>query len=119
VLRALAGVAVAGVATQAAVVECFLVPLHVGRWPLPISVLAAVLGNVLFARVIAQLTGRPVTAALPPALWLVVVLVLAAPRAEGDLVVPGNLTGLAFLFLGATAGAFGAASAIMPGRRRA
>jgi len=117
VLRVLAGVAVAGVAVQAAVVECFLVPLHVGRWPVPVSVPAAVVGNILLARLIARLTGRRTTAVLPPALWLVVVLVLAAPRAEGDLVVPGNLTGLAFLFFGATAGALGAASAVMPGGR--
>jgi len=117
VLRVLAGVAVAGVAVQAAVVECFLVPLHVGRWPVPVSVPAAVVGNILLARLIARLTGRRTTAVLPPVLWLVVVLVLAAPRAEGDLVVPGNLTGLAFLFFGATAGALGAASAVMPGGR--
>jgi hypothetical protein len=111
-------VAVGWLAVQAAVVECFLVPLHIGRWPLPVSVLAAVVGNVLLARLMARLTGRRTTAALPPVLWLVVVLVLAAPRSEGDLVLPGTLTGLAFLFLGATAGAFGAAAAIMPSRRR-
>jgi hypothetical protein len=116
-LRVLAGVAVAGVAVQAAVVECFLVPLHVGRWPVPVSVPAAVVGNVLLARLMARLTGRRNTAVLPPVLWLGVVLVLAAPRAEGDLVVPGSPTGLAFLFFGAIAGALGAASALMPGGR--
>jgi hypothetical protein len=114
----LAGVVLAGFAVQAAVVECFLVPLHAGRWAVPVSVPAAMLGNVLLARAIARFTARRATALLPPVLWLVVVLVLAAPRPEGDLVVPGSLTGLAFLFLGATAGALGAASTIAPGRRR-
>jgi hypothetical protein len=118
VLRVLAGVVLAAASVQAAAVECFLVPLHIGRWPLPVSVLAAVVGNVVFARGIARLTGSRRTALLPPVLWLAVVLVMAAPRAEGDLIVPGTLTGLAFLFGGATAGAFGAASAIMPGRNR-
>jgi len=115
-VRVVAGLLLAGIAVEAAVVECFLVPLHVGRWPLPVSVLAAVVGNVWLPRSIARLTGARRTALLPPVLWLVVVLVLAAPRPEGDLVVPGNLTGLAFLFLGAIAGAVGAASTIMAGR---
>ena len=115
--RVVAGVLLAAVSVQAAVVECFFVPLHAGRWPVPVSVLAAVVGNVLLARGMARLTGRRLAALLPPVLWLVVVLVLAAPRPEGDVVVPGNLTGLAFLFLGATAGALGAAWTITPGRR--
>jgi hypothetical protein len=113
----LAAVVLVAAAVQAAVVESFLVPLHAGRWPVPVAVLAAVAGNVVLARSIVRLTGYRRLAALPPVLWLAVVVVLAAPRPEGDLVVPGTLTGLAFLFGGATAGAFGAATAIMPGRR--
>ena len=115
--RVVGGVVFAGFAAQAAVVECFLVPLHAGRWPVPVAVPAAMLGNVLLARAMAWITGRRATALLPPVLWLVVVLVLAAPRPERDVVVPGTLTGQAFLFLGAIAGAFGAASTIAPGRR--
>ncbi len=45
-------------------------------------------------------------------LWLLVIIVLSVPRAEGDLVVPGSLTGLVFLFAGAVAGAYGVASEI-------
>ena len=118
VLRVLAGAVLAAVSVQAAAVESFLVPLHVGRWPLPVSVLAAIVGNVVLARSIVRFTGERRVALLPPVLWLVVVLVLSAPRPEGDLVVPGTLVGLAFLFGGAAAGAFGAASTVVPGRRR-
>jgi hypothetical protein len=116
VVRLGAGVVLALAAVGAAVVECFYIPLHVGRWPMPVSVLAAVVGNVVLARAIAVLTGNRHLSLVPPALWLIVVLVLAAPRPEGDLIVPGDLTGLAFLFLGSLAGAFGAASVIMPRR---
>jgi Family of unknown function (DUF6113) len=118
VLRVLAAVVLAAASVQVAVVESFLVPLHVGRWPLPVSVLAAVVGNVALARSIVRFTGYRRLAPLPPVLWLAVVLVLSAPRPEGDLVVPGTLTGLAFLFGGAAAGAFGAASTIGPSQRR-
>lgn len=102
-----------------AVVECFLVPLRAGRWPVPLCVLAAVVGNVALCRFAVLVTGRRASALLPPLVWLVVVLVFAAPRPEGDLVVPGSWVGIAFLFGGAIAGAYGAASSMLPPRRRA
>jgi hypothetical protein len=107
-------VLVALVAVEAAVLECFLVPLRIGRVPVPLAAAAAVAGNILLARLIVAATGRRATALLPPVLWLVVVLIFAAPRAEGDLIVPGTWPGLVFLFLGAIAGAFGAAASISP-----
>jgi len=117
--RAVAGVVVVALAVEVAVVECFMVPLRAGRWPLPVCVLAAVVGNVVLARLAVRLTGLRWLGVLPPLIWLAVVLVLAAPRPEGDLVVPGSWVGLAFLFGGAVAGAYGAASAALPPRRRA
>jgi hypothetical protein len=115
-LRAAGGAVVALVALEAAVIECFLVPLRLGPVPVPLSAAAAVAGNILLARLIVAVTGRRPTALLPPVLWLVAVLVFAAPRAEGDLIVPGSWPGLLFLFLGAIAGAFGAATSITPRR---
>jgi len=73
-------------------------------------------GNAAIGALVGALTVRwpeLATAAVPPVLWLAVVLVLAAPRAEGDLVVPGTATGLGFLLAGAVAGAYGAASTIV------
>jgi len=106
------GVLVLVAAAALAVLESFLVPLRVGAVPLPVSVPLAMVGNVVLARLAGGLTGRPVLGVLPPLLWLAVVLALSVPRAEGDLVVPGTLTGLVFLFGGAVAGAYGAASTV-------
>jgi hypothetical protein len=115
--RIAGGTLVTMFALEAAVLECFLVPLRVAGWVMPISVLAAIVGNVLLARLMAGVVGRRLVALLPPLVWLVTVLTFAAPRAEGDLVVPGSWVGLAFLFLGTIAGAYGAATAPVPARR--
>lgn len=115
-VRVVSGALVVVAAAALAVLECFLVPLRAGTVPLPLSVPLAMAGNVVLARLAGGLTGRPVVGVLPPVLWLAVVLVLAAPRAEGDLIVPGTLTGLVFLFAGAVAGAYGAASTVTRGR---
>jgi hypothetical protein len=112
VLRVLAGALIAVTAAGLAVVECFLVPLRIGSVPFPITILLAVAGNIVLAKLSARQTGSIAGAAVPPVLWLVVVIVLSLPRAEGDLIVEGSLTGLVFLFAGAVAGAFGVASEI-------
>ncbi len=113
VLRVLGAVTVALVAVEAAVLEAFLVPLHVGRWPVPLAPVLAAVGNLLLPKMIVTVARRRSAAVLPPLLWLVVVLVFAAPRGEGDLVVPGTWAGLLFLFTGAITGAFGAASSML------
>jgi len=110
VVRVIYGVLVLVAAAALAVLECFLVPLRIGTVPLPVCVPLAIAGNVVLARLAGELTGRPLLGLLPPVLWLAVVLMLAAPRAEGDVIVPGTLTGLVFLFGGSVAGAYGAAS---------
>lgn len=112
VLRLLAGVLIAVAAAALAVLECFLVPLRIGSVPFPIVVPMAMAGNILLARLAGRCTGSVAGAAVPPVLWLVVVIVLALPRAEGDLIVQGTLTGLVFLFAGAVAGAYGVAAEI-------
>jgi Family of unknown function (DUF6113) len=112
VLRVLAGVLVAVAAAGLAVLECFLVPLRIGTVPLPIAVPLAMAGNILLARLAGRQTGSVAGAAVPPVLWLVAVVVLSWPRAEGDVIVEGSLTGLVFLFAGAVAGAYGVASEI-------
>ena len=110
------GVLVLVAAVALAVLECFLVPLRIGPVPLPVCVPLAIVLNVVLARLAGGLTGWPLLGVLPPVLWLAVVLVLAAPRPEGDVVVPGTVTGLVFLFGGSVAGAYGAATTVT--RRR-
>jgi hypothetical protein len=123
-LRVLAGVLIAVAAAGLALVECFLVPLRIGSVRFPIVVPLAMAGNILLARLAGRQTGSVAGAAVPPVLWLAAVIVLSWPRAEGDVIVEGTLTGLVFLFAGAVAGAYGVASEITrrtrpapPGRR--
>ena len=111
-VRAAAGCLVAMLAVGSALVEAFLVPLRVGTVPLPVSIPLAMVGNIGLAKLAARQTGSIAWGAVPPVLWLVVLIVLSLPRAEGDLVVPGSLTGLVFLFAGAVSGAYGVGSEI-------
>jgi len=110
--RVVAGVLISLFSVGLALVEAFLVPLRVGTVPLPICVLLAVAGNVVLTKLAVRQTGSVVVGVLQPVLWLLVVVVLSLPRAEGDLIVPGSATGLVFLFAGAVAGAYGVASEI-------
>ena len=112
-MRALSGFLVAAGAIELTILESFYVPLRIGRWPLPISLLAAVAGNVLMARLMYRATGVRGLSLVPGAAWLLIVLVLAAPRGE-EVIVPGTWEGLAFLFTGSIAAAFGAAGVLLP-----
>jgi hypothetical protein len=77
----------------------FLVPLRVGDLPVPVWLvpLAAMLA---MARAAARRLGLP-GALLPALVWLALnVLVLGSTRAEGDLVVPASVSGMAYLYGG-------------------
>ncbi len=79
--------------------SAFLVPLRVGRVPLPLWLLPLVLMVTLAARA-ARVAGYA-GAVLPAMTWLAVTwLGFAARRSEGDLVVPPTLSGYAYLFGG-------------------
>jgi len=79
------------VAVLAAALEILLVPLRVGTVMLPLSVLFAVVGNVLLARAARVFSQRMSAAVAPFVAWLVPTVVLAlAPRPEGDVLVPGS-----------------------------
>ena len=87
-----------------AVWGAFLVPLRIGTVPVPVSWVIAVVGNGLLGWVGGRLLGR-VGAAGPGIVWLAVALTFGSQRAEGDLIVPGTVTGLVFLVAGAIASA--------------
>lgn len=105
-------------AVELAVLECFLLPSYLGPVPVPLSIPAAVAVNVALPLVALRLTGSRVVALLPVVAWLAVVVVAAVPRPEGDLIVSGTLRGLAFLLLGAMAGAY-AVARVLTARPRA
>lgn len=105
-MHVLAGVLVAVAAAELAVLECFLLPLRIGSVPVPLSIPVAVLGNLLLPAMAYRLTASRAAAALPVAVWIVVVILAAVPRPEGDIIITGTVRGLAFLLLGAAAGAY-------------
>lgn len=104
--RVAAGVLVAVGGVQLAVLECFLLPLRVGGVPVPLSIPAAVLGNLWLPALSYRVSGSRLAAASPVLVWLAVVILAALPRPEGDLIVPGTLRGIGLLVLGALAGAY-------------
>ena len=117
--RVLGGVLVGVAAVQSALLEVFYVPLRAGTVILPVSVLAAVVLNVLLPRLMVRATQARRATLVPAALWLVVVVGLAMGRPEGDVVLPGSssaigVVALVVLFGGAAAAAFGVARAMPP-----
>ncbi len=120
-----AGLAVAAlvVATWLTLVEVFWLPLRVGLVPLPLSVLAAVLGNLLLPRLAYRLSGSKLVALLPAAVWLAISVAATMRRPEGDLLLVGGgaagTVNLAYLLLGVVSAAFatGRVLAARPPRR--
>ncbi|MGY1689467.1 hypothetical protein [Geodermatophilus sp. SYSU D01105] len=105
-----AALLVAAVAGWLALVEVFWLPLRVAGVPVPVSVVAAVAGNLLLVPLAARLTGSRVAAALPALVWLTVAVAGSIRRPEGDLLITGGgfagFVNLAFLLLGVVAAAF-------------
>ena len=93
-----------------ALVEVFWLPLRVLGVPVPVSVVAAVVGNLLLVGLAARLTGSRLGAVLPAVVWLVVAVGASLRRPEGDLLLIGGgvlgFLSLAFLLAGVVAAAF-------------
>jgi len=87
-----------------ALIEVLWLPLRVGSVLLPVSVVAAVVGNVVFVTLAAEVSGSRVIGVLPAVAWLAVVLRGSVPRPEGDLLLLGGgslgVVTLAFIGLG-------------------
>jgi len=90
----------------------FLVPLRLGGRLVPVSLVIAVVGNLLVGRAGGRIAGST-GAVVPGVLWVAVTLVLSSRRAEGDVVVPGTAVGLAFLLAGALASAVAYAAVVL------
>jgi hypothetical protein len=85
-----------------ALVEVLWLPLRAGPVLLPVSVVAAVVGNALLVTLAARVSGSRVVGVLPAVAWLAVVLRASVPRPEGDLLLVGGgtLGVLTLVFLG-------------------
>jgi len=103
-------------------VEVFWLPLRIGGVLVPVSLLAAVAGNLLLVGAAHRLSGSRAVAVAPAVTWLVVVIGAMMRRPEGDLVLVGNGTAgvlnLVFLLLGVTAAAVAVGGALAGPPRR-
>ena len=104
-----------------ALVEVFWLPLRIGLVPVPVSVLAAVVGNLLLVGGAHRLSGSRVVAVLPAVVWLTVAVAASIRRPEGDLILTGGgaagVVNLAFLLLGVLAAAVAVGRVLAAPRR--
>jgi hypothetical protein len=110
--RGWAGALVLVLTVLLAVWGAFLVPFRVGATVVPVSLVIAVVGNVLVGRAASRLAGSA-GALGTGVLWVGLALVLSSRRAEGDVVVPGTTVGMAFLLSGALASAVAYGAAVL------
>jgi len=104
------GLAALVAGTWLALVEVFWLPLRVGGVLVPVSVAAAVAGNLLLVGTAFRWSGSRVVAVVPALAWLAVAVAATQRRAEGDLVLIGTgalgYTGIAFLLCGVVSASF-------------
>ena len=104
------GLVMTVVAAWLALAEVFWLPLRVAGVLVPLSVLVAVIGNLLVPQAALRLSGSRMVAVLTAVLWVVVAVAGMIRRPEGDLVMLGTgaagVVNLAFLMLGVLAAAF-------------
>jgi hypothetical protein len=104
---------VLAVATAAwlALVEVLWLPLRIGGLLVPVSVLAAVVGNLLLVDLVHRRSRSRAVALLPALTWAGVAAAATLRRPEGDLLIIGSgglgAVGLAFLLLGVLAATVG------------
>ena len=109
---------VLGVALAAwlAVVEVLWLPLRIGGLLVPISVVAAVVGNLVLVDLVQRCTTSRAVALLPALTWVAVAGAASMRRPEGDLLIIGSgglgAVGLAFLLLGGLAATVAMARAL-------
>ena len=116
------GVLAVVVAFWLSIVEVLWLPLRVGGVLVPVSIAAAVVGNLVLVFLFRRLSGSRAVAVLPAVVWVLVAFAASQPRAEGDLLIlGGGATGrvnLAFLLLGILSAVFAVARVVGGPRRR-
>jgi hypothetical protein len=77
-------------AAVSAAYEAFLTPLYWGSTRLPVSLVAAVVGNLALVYFTYVVTGRRLAAVGPALVWVAVMVTAASRSSEGDLVLTDN-----------------------------
>lgn len=90
VLRVLGFLVGLVLAAASAVFEVFYTPLYVGSSRFPVSLVAAVVGNVGLVYFTYLVTGRRIAAVGPALVWVAVMVVASSRTSEGDLVLTDN-----------------------------
>lgn len=80
-----------------AVVELLYLPLRAGGWPLPVSILAAIVTTPLLVRAAAHLGASVLAAGAPLAAWVVTVLVFGTAGPGGDMLLLADVRSLLLL----------------------
>lgn len=88
-----------------AVVELLFLPLRVGGWPLPVSILVAAVTTPRLVRAASELGGTGLAAVTPLAAWLATVLVFGTAGPGGDVLLPADWRSLVLLAGGMFPGA--------------
>ena len=103
-LRTVGGVVAVAAALLVAVLELLLVAVRVGGYLIGVSVLLAVVGNVLLSWFAVRAVGARWAMALPAAAWFAVMVLAAGGTTEGDILLDGgNWVGFAMIFAGSIA----------------
>jgi hypothetical protein len=118
VVRVLGFVIALLLAAVSAAFEAFLTPLYWGSTRLPVSVVAAVVGNVALIYFTYVVTGRRLAAAGPALVWVVVMVAAASRTGEGDLVLTdNNWVGIGTMLAGSVAFAAAGYRLVLTGAR--
>ncbi|MGY1813755.1 hypothetical protein [Blastococcus sp. SYSU D00820] len=108
-LRVLGGAGLVLAAGWLALVEVLWLPLRIGTVLVPVSVVAAAVGNLLLVTLTHRVTGSRLAAVLPALVWAAIAVLAAQRRPEGDLLLPGGgalgTLNLVFLLVGVLAAA--------------
>ncbi|MFY1634057.1 hypothetical protein ACN27F_12375 [Solwaraspora sp. WMMB335] len=103
-LRVAGGTIAVVAALVSAVLEVLLATTRVGGYLVGVSVLLAVVGNVLVSWFVVRVTGGRWALALPAFAWFAVMVLAAGGTTEGDILLAGdNWVGFAMIFAGAIA----------------
>lgn len=85
------------VAVLSAAIEVTLVPVRTGTTVVPVSVVLAIASNICVPVLSRRAVPSTAAAVLPALAWVATVIVLSQARPEGDVLLPGSPSSLAYV----------------------